>query len=336
MSVPVLVTGGAGYVGSHCCKALAAAGFLPIVYDNLSTGHRWAVKWGPLEEGDVLDRARLDAVIAKHKPVAGLHFAALSQVGESMTDPARYWRVNVAGSLTLLEALHAAAVKNFVFSSTAAIFGIPARVPIVEDQAQSPINPYGQSKLAVERILTDFSAAYGLRATALRYFNAAGADAAAEIGEDHMPESHLIPLVLDAAAGRRPDIAVFGEDYETPDGTCLRDYIHVADLADAHVLALRRLIDGGATRFFNLGNGNGFSVREVIATAKSVTGRDFAVRRAPRRAGDPPSLVADATQAKATLGWKPQRAALELQVADAWRWHQAHFAPLGGRDSASL
>lgn len=325
MAASVLVTGGAGYVGSHCCKALAYAGYSPVVYDNLTTGHRWAVKWGPLEEGDVLDRARLDAVIAKHKPVAALHFAALSQVGESMSEPARYWRVNVAGSLTLLEALIAADVKNFVFSSTAAIFGIPDRVPIVEDQPHAPINPYGQSKLAVERILTDFTAAYGLRATALRYFNAAGADAQSEIGEDHSPESHLIPLVLDAAAGRRPDIAMFGEDYDTPDGTCLRDYIHVADLADAHVLALKRLIGGGETRFFNLGNGNGFSVREVIAAAKRVTGRDFAVRAAPRRPGDPPSLVADATQAKATLGWAPQRAALEVQIADAWRWHQSHF-----------
>lgn len=326
MTIPVLVTGGAGYVGSHCCKALAFAGFRPIVYDNLSTGHDWAVKWGPLEQGDVLDRARLDEVIAKHKPVAALHFAALSQVGESMTQPARYWRVNVAGSLTLLEALIAAEVKCFVFSSTAAIFGIPDRVPIVEDQLHAPINPYGQSKLAVEHILKDFTAAYGLRATALRYFNAAGADAQSEIGEDHSPESHLIPLVLDAAAGRRPDIAMFGEDYPTPDGTCLRDYIHVADLADAHVLALKRLLGGGETRFFNLGNGNGFSVREVIATAKQVTGRDFAVRVAARRAGDPPSLVADATQAKATLGWAPQRAALQVQIADAWRWHQSHFA----------
>ena len=326
MTIPVLVTGGAGYVGSHCCKALAFAGFRPIVYDNLSTGHDWAVKWGPLETGDVLDRARLDEVIAKHKPVAALHFAALSQVGESMTQPARYWRVNVAGSLTLLEALIAAEVKCFVFSSTAAIFGIPDRVPIIEDQLHAPINPYGQSKLAVEHILKDFTAAYGLRATALRYFNAAGADAESEIGEDHSPESHLIPLVLDAAAGRRPDIAMFGEDYPTPDGTCLRDYIHVADLADAHVLALKRLLGGGETRFFNLGNGNGFSVREVIATAKQVTGRDFAVRVAARRAGDPPSLVADATQAKATLGWAPQRAALQVQIADAWRWHQSHFA----------
>jgi UDP-arabinose 4-epimerase len=326
MTLPVLVTGGAGYVGSHCCKALARAGFMPVVYDNLTTGHSWAVKWGPLEEGDVLDRARLDVVIAKHKPVAALHFAALSQVGESMTAPARYWRVNVAGSLTLLEALQAADIRNFVFSSTAAIFGVPDRVPIVEDQMHAPINPYGQSKLAVERIITDFSAAYGLRATALRYFNAAGADADAEIGEDHSPESHLIPLVLDAAAGRRPDIAVFGEDYATPDGTCLRDYIHVADLADAHVLALKRLIGGGETRFFNLGNGNGFSVREVIAAAQSVTGRDFAVRRAERRPGDPPSLVADAAQAKAVLGWKPQRAALDVQITDAWRWHMTHFS----------
>jgi UDP-arabinose 4-epimerase len=332
MTLPVLVTGGAGYVGSHCCKALARAGFQPVVYDNLTTGHAWAVKWGPLEEGDVLDRARLDAVIAKHKPVAALHFAALSQVGESMIEPARYWRVNVAGSLTLLEALRAADIRNFVFSSTAAIFGVPDRVPIIEDQAHAPINPYGQSKLAVERIIADFSAAYGLRATALRYFNASGADAEAEIGEDHSPESHLIPLVLDAAAGRRPDIAVFGEDYPTPDGTCLRDYIHVADLADAHVLALKRLTGGGETRFFNLGNGNGFSVRQVIAAAKSVTGRDFAVRVAPRRPGDPPSLVADATQAKSTLGWKPQRADIETQIADAWRWHLAHFtSPAGPR-----
>lgn len=334
MSVHVLVTGGAGYVGSHCCKALAQAGFLPIVYDNLTTGHDWAVKWGPLEVGDVLDRARLDAVIAKYKPVAALHFAALSQVGESMTQPARYWRVNVAGSLTLLEALIAAEVKSFVFSSTAAIFGIPTRVPIVEDQPYAPINPYGQSKLAVENILMDFSAAYGLRATALRYFNAAGADPDAQIGEDHAPESHLIPLVLDAAAGRRPDIAMFGEDYATPDGTCLRDYVHVDDLASAHVLALKRLIGGGETRFFNLGNGNGFSVREVIAAAKIVTGRDFAVRVAPRRAGDPPSLVADSTQAKSTLGWKPQRAAIETQIGDAWRWHQAHFVASAGAKTA--
>lgn len=326
MTIPVLVTGGAGYVGSHCCKALAFAGFQPIVYDNLSTGHDWAVKWGPLEEGDVLDRARLDAVIARYKPVAALHFAALSQVGESMADPARYWRVNVVGSLTLLEALLAGGVRNFVFSSTAAIFGVPDRVPIVEDQAHAPINPYGQSKLAVERIIADFSGAYGLRATALRYFNAAGADVDSEIGEAHEPESHLIPLVLDAAAGRRAEIAVYGEDYPTPDGTCLRDYIHVADLADAHVLSLKRLMGGGETRFFNLGNGNGFSVREVIAAAKAVTGRNFAVRMAPRRPGDPPSLVADSTQAKAALSWAPQRAALEVQIADAWRWHQSYFA----------
>jgi UDP-arabinose 4-epimerase len=326
----VLVTGGAGYVGSHVCKALAASGFLPITYDNLSRGHRWAVKWGPLEEGDILDRRRLDAVIAAYKPVAALHFAALSLVGQSVAAPADYWRVNLCGSLTLLEALVAANVKTFVFSSTAAVFGMPEQTPIPESHRTAPINPYGQTKLAVEAVLRDFDAAYGLRATALRYFNAAGADPSGTIGEDHHPETHLIPLVLDAAAGRRADIAVFGDDYDTPDGTCLRDYIHVADLADAHVLALRRLLGGGESRFFNLGNGNGFSVRQVIDAARAVTGRDFAVRMDKRRAGDPSALVADATAAKATLGWAPQRAALDVQIADAWRWHQAHFSPSVG------
>lgn len=325
MTTTVLVTGGAGYVGSHCCKALAAAGFLPVTYDNLGRGHRWAVNWGPLEEGDILNRTRLDAVMARHKPVAVLHFAALTYVGESMTDPAHYYRVNTTGALTILEAMKAASVPCFVFSSTAATYGVPQVSPMPESHPQAPINPYGQSKLMVERMLRDFGAAYGLRSTALRYFNAAGADPDARIGEDHDPETHLIPLVLDAAARRRPDIAVFGEDYETPDGTCVRDYIHVGDLADAHVLALRRLLAGGDSEFFNLGNGNGFSVREVITAAGKVTGRDIPVRRGERRAGDPAVLVADATRAKTVLGWKPQRAALEVQIADAWRWHQKHF-----------
>ena len=235
MTTTVLVTGGAGYVGSHCCKALAAAGFLPVTYDNLSRGHRWAVNWGPLEEGDILDRARLDAAIARHKPTAVLHFAALTYVGESTTDPALYYRVNTTGALTILEAMKAAAVPCFVFSSTAATYGVPQSSPMAESHPQAPINPYGESKLMVEHMLRDFGAAYGLRSTPLRYFNAAGADGEAKIGEDHDPETHLIPLVLDAAAGRRADIAVFGEDYATPDGTCVRDYVHVADLADAHV-----------------------------------------------------------------------------------------------------
>ena len=325
MTTTVLVTGGAGYVGSHCCKALADAGFLPVTYDNLERGHRWAVNWGPLEEGNILDRARLDAVMARHKPAAVLHFAALTYVGESTTEPALYYRVNTTGALTILEAMKAAAVPCFVFSSTAATYGVPQVSPMSETHPQSPINPYGESKLMVERMLRDFGAAYGLRSTALRYFNAAGADPDAKIGEDHDPETHLIPLVLDAAAGRRNDIAVFGEDYDTPDGTCIRDYIHVADLADAHVLALRRLLSGGDTQFFNLGNGNGFSVREVIAAAGQVTGRKIPVRRGERRAGDPAVLVADSTRAKSVLGWKPQRAKLDVQIADAWRWHQRHF-----------
>ena len=325
MTTTVLVTGGAGYVGSHCCKALAAAGFLPVTYDNLSRGHRWAVNWGPLEEGDILDRARLDAAIARHKPTAVLHFAALTYVGESTTDPALYYRVNTTGALTILEAMKAAAVPCFVFSSTAATYGVPQSSPMAESHPQAPINPYGESKLMVEHMLRDFGAAYGLRSTPLRYFNAAGADGEAKIGEDHDPETHLIPLVLDAAAGRRADIAVFGEDYATPDGTCVRDYVHVADLADAHVLALRRLLDGGESQAFNLGNGNGFSVREVIAAAGRVTGRPIPVRRGERRAGDPPVLVADSSRAKSVLGWKPTRAALDVQIADAWRWHQRHF-----------
>lgn len=325
MTTTVLVTGGAGYVGSHCCKALAEAGFLPVAYDNLSRGHRWAVNWGPLEEGNILDRARLDAAIARHKPAAVLHFAALTYVGESTTEPALYYRVNTTGALTILEAMKAAAVSCFVFSSTAATYGVPQVSPMPESHPQVPINPYGESKLMVEHMLRDFDVAYGLRSTALRYFNAAGADPEAKIGEDHDPETHLIPLVLDAAAGRRADIAVFGEDYDTPDGTCLRDYVHVADLADAHVLALRRLLAGGTTQVFNLGNGNGFSVREVIAAAGRVTGREIAVRRGERRAGDPPVLVADSRRAKSELGWKPRRAALETQIADAWRWHQRHF-----------
>lgn len=325
MTTTVLVTGGAGYVGSHCCKALAAAGFLPVTYDSLERGHRWAVNWGPLEEGNILDRARLDDVIVRHKPAAVLHFAALTYVGELTTDPALYYRVNTTGALTILEAMKSAAVPCFVFSSTAATYGVPQVSPMPESHPQSPINPYGESKLMVEHMLRDFGAAYGLRSTPLRYFNAAGANSEAKVGEDHDPETHLIPLVLDAAAGRRVDIAVFGEDYATPDGTCVRDYVHVADLADAHVLALRRLLAGGELQAFNLGNGNGFSVREVIAAAGQVTGRPIPVRRGDRRAGDPPVLVANSSRAKSVLGWKPARAALEVQIADAWRWHQRHF-----------
>ncbi|MGE5538417.1 MAG: UDP-glucose 4-epimerase GalE [Gemmatimonas sp.] len=324
----VLVTGGAGYVGSHVCLALAAAGYRPVVYDNLSRGHRWAVQFGPLEEGEIGDARRLAEVFAKHRPSAVLHFAALTYVGESVSEPALYYRNNVAGTLTLLEAMRAADVRTIVFSSTAAVYGEPAVSPIPESVTLDPINPYGRSKLMAERVIGDFVAAYGFRAAALRYFNAAGADGDSRIGEDHDPETHLIPLVLDAAAGRRKSITVFGEDYPTEDGTCIRDYIHVLDLAEAHVRALAFLSGSGEARFLglNLGTGSGASVRQVIDAARRVTGRDIPVQTGARRPGDPPALVADPSRAMAMLGWKPKRAALDTVVADAWKWHQRHFS----------
>lgn len=318
----VLVTGGAGYIGSHACKALARAGYKPIVYDNLSFGHEWAVKWGPLERGDILDRTRLDEVIAKHRPAAVVHFAAFAYVGESVTDPGKYYRNNVVGSLTLLEAMRDANVGRIVFSSTCATYGIPDTLPIDENSPQRPINPYGASKLMVERVLADFGDAHGLTWTALRYFNAAGADLDGQIGEDHDPETHLIPLVLDAASGRRPHVTVFGTDYDTHDGTCARDYIHVADLADAHVLALQNLEAGAPSGPFNLGNGQGFTVREVIDAVEKVTELKVPVVLGARRAGDPASLVSDATRAQTILGWQPKIADLEAIVRSAWAWHQ--------------
>lgn len=292
----ILVTGGAGYIGSHACKALAKAGHTPITYDNLVYGHRWAVKWGPLEEGDIADRDRLSEVIAKYQPVAVMHFAAYAYVGESVQDPGKYYRNNVAGTLTLLEVMRDLGIDKFIFSSTCATYGIPESVPIREDHPQRPINPYGASKLMIERMLQDFDVAHGLRSISLRYFNAAGADPDGEIGEAHDPETHLIPLVLDAAAGKRTAITVFGDDYETPDGTCIRDYIHVADLADAHVLALKALEDGAKTTAYNLGNGHGFSVKEVIETAERVAGKTVPVEIGQRRPGDPAKLVGDSTR----------------------------------------
>ncbi len=321
----VLVTGGAGYIGSHACKALAAAGHEPIAYDNLVYGHRDLVRWGPLEEGDTADRARLDAVLEAYRPEAAMHFAAYAYVGESVTDPGKYWANNVNGSLVLLEALRDHGVGRVVFSSTCATYGEPSTVPIPDDHAQWPVNPYGWSKLAVERMLADFHRAHGLRSVALRYFNAAGADPEGEAGEHHEPETHLIPLILDAALGRREAVTVFGDDYPTPDGTCIRDYIHVGDLADAHVLALEWLGSNDAAGAFNLGNGQGFSVHEVIDRARRVTGRKIEARVGPRRAGDPPALVGDASRARAELGWRPRLDDLETIVATAWRWHQARF-----------
>ena len=284
---PVLVTGGAGYIGAHACKALARAGYTPITYDNMVYGHRSAVKWGPLEEGDITDCARLEAVMRKYTPKAVMHFAAYAYVGESVEKPSKYYRNNVAGTLTLLESMRNCGIDKIIFSSTCATYGMPEQIPIPEDHPQNPINPYGRSKLMIEWILKDFAAAYDMRYVSLRYFNAAGADPDAEIGEDHDPETHLIPLVLDVASGKRAQIEIFGTDYDTPDGTCIRDYIHVTDLADAHLLALEYLISGGNSDVFNLGNGNGFSVREVIATALKITGCDIPYLESDRRAGDP-------------------------------------------------
>jgi UDP-arabinose 4-epimerase len=318
----VLVTGGAGYVGSHACKALARAGYLPVVYDNLLHGHAWAAKWGPLERGDILDRTTLDAAFARHKPAAVMHFAAFAYVGESVTDPGKYYRNNVAGSLTLLETMRDHGTNRIVFSSTCATYGLPETLPITEETAQRPINPYGASKVMVERMLVDFGQAHGILWTALRYFNAAGADVDGELGEDHEPETHLIPLALDAASGRRPNLSIFGTDYDTSDGTCIRDYVHVADLAEAHVLALQASERGAPSTAYNLGIGRGFSVREVVSAVARVTGVHVPLVIGNRRIGDPPALVADAEKARAELAWEPRLTDLDEIVRTAWVWHQ--------------
>ncbi len=318
----VLVTGGAGYIGAHACKALARAGCLPVTYDNLVYGHERAVKWGPLVKGDILDPVSLDAAIAEHRPDAIMHFAAFAYVGESIDHPEKYYRNNVAGSLTLLEAANRAGIDKFVFSSTCATYGTPAQVPIVEETEQNPINPYGASKLMVERMLEDFGVAYGLRSIALRYFNAAGSDPDSEIGEDHDPETHLIPLVLDAASGRRPNLTVFGTDYDTPDGTCIRDYIHVSDLAEAHVKALDLLFAGANSDVFNIGTGHGHSVQEVIDTVSRIAECPVPVEYGARRAGDPAVLVSDPSKARRVLDWQPQFSDLGQMISHAWAWHQ--------------
>ena len=287
----VLVTGGAGYIGAHACKALAKAGYTPVTYDNLVYGHPKAVRWGPLEKGDIGDRKQLEMVMKKYNPSAVMHFAAYAYVGESVMNPKIYYRNNVAGTLSLLESMISCNIDKIIFSSTCATYGMPDQIPIDEDHRQHPINPYGRSKLMIEWILQDFAAAYDLKFVSLRYFNAAGADPDAEIGEDHDPETHLIPLVLEAASGRRNQLEIFGTDYDTYDGTCIRDYIHVSDLADAHLLALEYLNSDGLSDVFNLGNGNGFSVREVIAAAMRITGCDIPCREADRRPGDPAVLI---------------------------------------------
>ena len=319
----ILVTGGAGYIGSHACKALKAAGYTPVTYDNLVTGWRDAVKFGPFEQGDLSDRARLDEVFARYRPAAVMHFAALSQVGEAMSEPGRYWRNNVAGSLTLIEAACAAGCLDVVFSSTCATYGEHDNVVLDEDTPQQPLNAYGASKRAVEDILRDFEAAHGLRAVIFRYFNVAGADPEAEVGEHHRPETHLIPVMLEAIDGTRPALTVHGTDYDTPDGTCIRDYVHVCDLVDAHVLGLKWLQAGKGSRVFNLGTGSGFSVMKVIEQSRQVTNRAVPYQTGPRRAGDATKLVSGSVRAEQELGWMPGRSTLDKMIADAWRWHQA-------------
>lgn len=323
----ILVTGGAGYIGSHACKALAQAGYTPVTFDNLATGWREAVKFGPFEQGDLLDRARLDAVFAAHKPAAVMHFAALSQVGDSMKDPGAYWRNNVTGSLNLIEAAVAAGCLDFVFSSTCATYGEQDGVTLDETCAQAPINAYGASKRAIEDMLANFRASHGLASVIFRYFNVAGADPEAEVGEFHQPETHLVPLMLQAIDGQRDALTVFGTDYDTPDGSCIRDYVHVCDLVDAHVLGLKWLEAGKPSEVFNLGTGRGFSVLEVIEQSRAVTNRAVPYEVGARRPGDATKLVSGSTRAEADLGWQPQRSVMKDMIEDAWRWHkQGHYA----------
>lgn len=323
----VIVAGGAGYIGSHMVRMLGESGYHPVVIDNLATGHAEAAAGAILKSGDIGDPAFMASVLAEYKPQCVMHFAASSLVGESMTQPGKYWRNNLIQTLSLLDTMLEHGVKQFIFSSTAAVFGNPIEVPIPESHPCRPINPYGHSKLAVEFALEDYAHAHGLRSIALRYFNAAGAHPDGSLGERHDPETHLIPLVLQVASGRRPHIARFGNDFPTPDGSCIRDYIHVQDLCTAHLLALKKLEAGAATTVYNLGNGLGHSVSQVIDAARRVTGHPIPVRDDPRRAGDPPVLVADAKRARAELGWTPQYEDLDTIIAHAWQWerklHQA-------------
>ena len=319
----ILVTGGAGYVGSHTCKALSQAGMEPVVFAHLISGHDWAVKWGDLEVGDLLDRDRIAEVVGRVCPEGVIHFASLTYVGESVTDPAKYWHNNVTGAINLLDALTAANVPPMVFSSSCTVYGMTDADFIAETVPVAPINPYGNTKRAIEIMLQDYEVATGLRHIVLRYFNAAGCDADAEIGEVHEPETHLIPLAIAAAAGDRAALKIFGTDYPTADGTCVRDYIHVTDLADAHVRALRQLLDGGGSDVFNLGVGDGYSVREVVDTVGRVVGTPVPAEEDARRPGDPARLVADATHARDGLGWVPSHSSLDNIVATAWNWYQA-------------
>lgn len=316
----ILVVGGAGYIGSHTCKALSQAGFTPVVLDNLSMGHEWAAIYGPLHIGDMGDAPFVQEVIRKHEIQSVIHFAASAYVGESMTNPGKYFKNNVTNMQTLLDVCIAEGVKHFIFSSSCATYGIPEEMPIRESLVQKPINPYGETKLIGETMLKWYANAHDFRYVALRYFNASGDDEAGEIGEVHEPETHLIPIILQAATGRREYIEVFGTDYPTPDGTAVRDYVHVSDLGDAHLKALEYLIAGGDSAKLNLGTGNGFSVQQVIDAARKVSGKEIQVKYGPRRAGDPPSLYADPIAAKTTLGWSPKYTDIDKIVETAWNW----------------
>ena len=318
----ILVTGGAGYIGSHTCKHLAAAGYQPVVLDNLVQGHQWAVKWGPLVVGDISDLELVRHKVREFGIKAVIHFAAHAYVGELVQNPRKYFHNNVSGTLAFLDALLDSGIDKFIFSSSCATYGIPQQLPIKEDHPQQPINPYGASKLMIENVLRWYGKAYNLRSVVLRYFNAAGADPDGEIGEDHSPETHLIPLVIAAAQGRTPEIEIFGTDYDTKDGTAVRDYIHVCDLAAAHVKAVSHLLLGGPEDQVNLGTGRGHTIREVISSVEEVSGRSVPYRQGPRRAGDPAALVADSTKAGTTLGWRPKFSELRTIVETAWRWHE--------------
>ena len=316
----VLVAGGAGYIGSHTCKALSTAGFLPVVYDNLSTGYRRFVRWGPLVEGDLLDEDTLERAFADHCPVAAMHFAACTYVPESIADPARYYKNNIVGALHLMDAARVAGNAPIVFSSTCAVYGMPKKSPINESTPLSPVSPYGRTKLVVEQALSDYEVAYGLRSVRLRYFNAAGCDPDGETGESHEPETHLLPRAILAALGRLPTLVIFGDNYPTPDGTAIRDYVHVSDLADAHIAALRHLLDGRESVTLNLGTGTGISVREIVNAVELLTGRRVPYRIVGRRPGDPPVLVAESDQAKRMLGFSPTSSNLQSIVRTAHDW----------------
>jgi len=321
----VLVTGGAGYIGSHAVKALLQDGYHVLILDNLVYGHRDLVEQVlqvELIQGDIQDIPLLNSIFQRYKVEVVMHFSAYAYVGESVTDPAKYYRNNVVGTLSLLEAMLGASIDKFVFSSTCATYGVPQFIPLTEEHPQHPINPYGATKLMVERIISDFDVAYGLKSVSFRYFNAAGADPSGILGEDHNPETHLIPLVLQTALGKRSSISIFGTDYPTPDGTCIRDYIHVTDLANAHILGLEYLLQGGTSTVFNLGNGNGFSVREVIAAGEEVTGNNIPITECDRRPGDPPILIGSSEKAKKILGWQPVYPDIKEIVSHAWNWHQ--------------